>query len=624
MNDHLPDAEEANFANSGTKNSWGMSYEWKDLPSDIDKMTGVDIDEIIDELESAAKKGNMNLDIGYDLGGSAHYFVKQYDDGETSVRLASGKSIDVDKRVTDITIRIGLEASMNLKTDWSDGDVGFNFDARDSSKAGFWLDIKTTEYFAKGDLVGADMTAEGVFEIDASTTLDGRIYADGDEVKFDGTSLDVEFKFELKAMEIEWRLEEESTIYSDITSGDFDRIYWDCDTYNDGTYREEWTGSSSGREYLDLWEDCGEMDIKWSTVVSYDLELKNFPATDLGLTNSQTSVRFSDSFSYSLQNDLNRFYMGNSFDITRDNYDVDTADGSFDTVQVQADIMPFITANLLAEGLEKAVEVDELEELFEDIEYEAEDWDRDYDDDDNELNKMERDFERSDLENDMEDFAEEFEESLEDIEDGMYMKFDDAELYMLMDEDSYNVVSPQFIVEEDGDLMQLIGPSSSGYDSVKTSDSVEIEMNEGSKAESKQSDIESLKSVDDLVQGSLEEESGFEMWVILVGIGGLLILLIPLILFLRKGEPEYYGDEAIWDEAPPVKTGVSLPGIPSQVPAQQMPVQQQTPVIQQAPPPMAAPQPQIPVRNCPNCGEGGVWYPEQKWHWCQLCNDWLP
>ncbi len=617
MNDYLPDAEEANYANSGPKNSWGMSYEWKDLPSDIDRMTGVNIDEIIEELESAAKKGNMNLDIGYGLGGSAHYFVQQYPDGETSVRLASGKSIDVDKRDTDITIRIGLETNMKLKADWSDGDVGFNFDARDSSKAGFWLDIKTTEYFAKGDLVGADMTAEGVFEIDARSTLDGRIYADGDEVKFDGTSLDVEFKFELKAMEIEWRLEEASTIYSDVTSGEFDRVYWDCDTYNDRTSRDEWTGSSTGRDYLDLWEDCGEMEIKWSTAISYDLELKNFPATDLGFTSSQTSVRFSDSFSYSLQEDLSSFYMGQNFEIARDNYDVDTSDGSFDTVQVQAEVMPFVTGNLLSEGLEKAIDdVDELEDLLNDFEDEAEDWDRDYDDDDNELNKMQRDFERSDFEDDIEDVFEEFEDSLEEIENGMDIKYDDAELYMLMDEDSYNVVSPQLIVEDRGDLMQLIGPSNSGYDSVKTSDSVEIEMSEGTKAESKQSEVSDFKSIDDLVQSSSQEESVLDTWIILAGIAGLLVLILPVIFFIRKGDSS--DDDMYWDSPPPGKIGVPLPGIPQQMHVQQIPA---TPIAQAPPAPM---RPQIPVRNCPNCGESGVWYPEQKWHWCQLCNNWLP
>ena len=42
-------------------------------------------------------------------------------------------------------------------------------------------------------------------------------------------------------MTAEWRMEEPSTLYEDILSGQYDVIHWDCDSHDDESQRDTWS-----------------------------------------------------------------------------------------------------------------------------------------------------------------------------------------------------------------------------------------------------------------------------------------------------------------------------------------------------------------------------------------------
>ena len=74
LNDEV---ERAHIGPNTTTTAWGVSYDWSELPSDIKDLTGIDIEQILLDLEEAALDGHINLDLDYGINGSTYYYVVQ-------------------------------------------------------------------------------------------------------------------------------------------------------------------------------------------------------------------------------------------------------------------------------------------------------------------------------------------------------------------------------------------------------------------------------------------------------------------------------------------------------------------------------------------------------------------
>jgi hypothetical protein len=227
---------------TSTTTAWGVSYDWSELPGDIKDLTGFDIDQILNDLEEAALDGNINLDLTYGINGFTHYYVVQGPGPSTQIELADGgETIDVDTVVTVITLRMSMESSMGADFDWEDDGVGFDVDFDTMGTTGVVVDIEMTEYYTSDfHFAGMDLKVSGGISMGSTAVLDADIFAGTDLIKFDDTTISLSLDYTVTELTAEWRMEEVSTIYEDIISGDYASITWDCDSWFSESNRESW------------------------------------------------------------------------------------------------------------------------------------------------------------------------------------------------------------------------------------------------------------------------------------------------------------------------------------------------------------------------------------------------
>jgi len=258
LNDEV---EKSHIGPNTTTTAWGVSYDWSELPNDIKDMTGVDIEQILLDLEDAALDGHINLDLDYGVNGSTYYYVVQSLGESTEIDLAgSGGSEDVDAIDTTITLRMAVESTAGVDFDWSEGDVGFDVDIDSHGNNAIIIDIHMTEYYTDDfHLAGMDLNLSGGISYSSAMGVDADIFAGNDHITFENTTVSMSMDYTITELTAEWRMEEESTIYEDILSGDYDVIHWNCDSYYTESQRNTWS-ESIGYEIIhdDAYDDDGK------------------------------------------------------------------------------------------------------------------------------------------------------------------------------------------------------------------------------------------------------------------------------------------------------------------------------------------------------------------------------
>ena len=235
-----------------TTTAWGVSYDWSELPGDIEDMTGIDIQQLLLDLEDAALDGHIDLDLSYGINGSTYYYVVQSPGESTEIDLAgSGGDVDVDAIDTTITLRMAVESTMGADFDWSEDDVGFDFDLDSHGNNAIIIDIQMTEYFDDDfHFAGMDLSVTGGMSYGSSMSLDADIYAGNDHITFQNTTVSMTMDYTITELTAEWRMEDVSPIYQDILSGDYDVVHWECDSYYEESQSTTWS-ESTGYEILD-------------------------------------------------------------------------------------------------------------------------------------------------------------------------------------------------------------------------------------------------------------------------------------------------------------------------------------------------------------------------------------
>jgi hypothetical protein len=242
---NLNEASESSYAGpTSTTTSWGVSYDWSELPADIKDMTGLDIDQLLVDIEDAALDGNINLDLEYGIEGYTHYYVTQGPGQSTEIELSNGDDIDVDTIDTTITLRMLVQTTQGMDFDWSDDDVGFDVDLDTNGNNVFVVDVLMSEYYTDDlHFAGMDLSVTGSISLNSGATLDADFYAGNDRISFDNTQASMSVDFTIAELTAEWRMAEPSTIYEDIIGGDYDAIHWNCDGDRDDAWRNTWTES---------------------------------------------------------------------------------------------------------------------------------------------------------------------------------------------------------------------------------------------------------------------------------------------------------------------------------------------------------------------------------------------
>ena len=65
--------------------AFGMEYDWSDMDTDFETMTGLPLDEILGDIMQSADDAGMDLLILEELTGTSSMIIDQYEDGTTTV-----------------------------------------------------------------------------------------------------------------------------------------------------------------------------------------------------------------------------------------------------------------------------------------------------------------------------------------------------------------------------------------------------------------------------------------------------------------------------------------------------------------------------------------------------------
>ncbi len=553
---------------STTTTSWGVSYDWSDLPADIKDLTNVDIEQIMDDIEDAAlDEAGMILNLDYNIEGFTHYYVHQEPGSSSEIEMANGDDEDVYSVDTTITVRMSMTSTSTMEAMWDDNsDPSFDIEFESVGNTGFILNIMMSEYYTEDDdyFAGMDLTIDGGLSFGSSFTTDATISGGGDTINFDGTTVSMSADITLTSMTAEWRLGEPSPIYEKIIDGNYDEIWWDCDN-------SQWEHEYWGGDALELEDDCGEVDYTWDASFGYDVSMDDFPAEDLGFTSDQASFSFSDTVVESgSANGVNiEFYT----EIIIDDDDYEVGNKEYVRVEGPGPLMEAI-GTVIGKGLAELAEDTNIDDPSEEFDNEAGDWEDDYDEGDNDGLDIAEEFADSDIEDDMKDFGEELEDIMEDVAEDAESKYTDAEMYWLIDKDTGHQVSPQLLVEEDNDWVQLIGPDGTDEDTPTGNDGVEMDYYEGAPAANKQSDISGLSMSDVYSESKGDKDDSMMMYLLIGGIAVGVFALIGIVLLMarRNDEDGMYQEsnvndafnsyESIYGEAPPPSGGGGMgPGM---------------------------------------------------------------
>ncbi len=274
---------------------YGVEYDWKDLDDDLEGLTGLDFNEMLQDVMDAASEAGFTLIIAEITTGSSNMYVSSIEDHTTqTIQNAGGDDIEVWSRTTVLSIRHAVLVDTALLTDWDEtkfGGTETSFDIQVSVDAEntFTADSTYVEYFdADYNLTGADLDFSFSLDSGMDITIDAEFKGDGETLNID-FSADADIGFALDSSHLEWRLGEGTPLYPALA--DYDYVDFSC---RDGNYgvEEGWGGGGA-----DVLADCGEMDGNYASSAEYSLNIDGIPTEEFGLDTGEFDVEISDSIS---------------------------------------------------------------------------------------------------------------------------------------------------------------------------------------------------------------------------------------------------------------------------------------------------------------------------------------
>ena len=270
---------------------YGVEYDWTSLDSDLENVTGLDIQELFTEIMSDADNAGFNLDLGQLTTGATNVYVHQTEDITPQVfQNINGDDVQVWSRNSDVVLRHGLLSNAVIMTDWSETDfgsdtTGFDIDIVAEAENVLTVDIDYTEYLNDAyDLIGADMDVSMTVSNDMGLAIDIMVEGGGEVLNVDfDTGIDFSYSISSDAV---WRLGNPSPIYK--TTAANDRTDWDCidDASDVGVY-------ASGGE-AEVEDVCGTIEGTYSGSADYNIYLTGLPTEEFGLDAGEFDISISD------------------------------------------------------------------------------------------------------------------------------------------------------------------------------------------------------------------------------------------------------------------------------------------------------------------------------------------
>jgi len=274
---------------------YGVEYDWTSLDSDLQNVSGLDIQALFTEIMDDATDAGFNLDLGQLTTGATNVYVHQTEDiTPQTIQNLDGDDLEVWSRTSDVTLRHGILSNFVLLTDWSEGasfggdPTSFDLDVIAEAENVLTVDILYTEYLNDAyELVGADIGVDMTVGNDMNLGVDIALEGGGEEMTVDfDTGINFEYSISSDAV---WRLGSASPIYIEAAENDY--TSWDCveDEMDIGVYEEDW-----GETYV--YDDCGLVDGSYTGSADYEVYLTGLPTEDFGFDAGQFDLTISDAF----------------------------------------------------------------------------------------------------------------------------------------------------------------------------------------------------------------------------------------------------------------------------------------------------------------------------------------
>tara|TARA_X000001036_G_scaffold228434_1_gene213533 strand:- start:1327 stop:3759 length:2433 start_codon:yes stop_codon:yes gene_type:complete len=222
--------------------AFGVEYDWSNMDTDFESMTGLPLDEILGDVMQSADDAGIEMLILEEITGTSSVIIDQYDDGTMMFNPADGSgSVEVTKHVTELTLRHGGLMDMALITEWSDAYAGWDLTISGGNEGIFNVDAFYVEYRdASGLIYGHDLEMSMNTEQLIFFDLEGSLEADdGDSVMPLDIHMEAAVDYAVTNAQSEVVYSEASTLYQamsaleggddlhwSIGESDDDYVYW--------------------------------------------------------------------------------------------------------------------------------------------------------------------------------------------------------------------------------------------------------------------------------------------------------------------------------------------------------------------------------------------------------------
>ena len=270
---------------------YGVEYDWTSLDSDLQNVTGLDIQDLFTEIMADADEAGFNLDLGQLTTGASNVYVHQTEDiTPQTIQDLEGNDVQVWSRTSDVVLRHGLLSNAIIMTDWSETTfgsqpTGFDIDVIAEAENVLTVDMLYTEYLNdQYHLIGADMDLDMTVGNDMNLGIDITLEGDGEELNVDfDTGMDFSYSI---ASQAEWRLGNPSPIYVEAASND--RTVWECVEEGDTV------GVDDGWDDAEVYDMCGMVDGSYIGSADYNVYLTGLPMEEFGFDAGQFDISISD------------------------------------------------------------------------------------------------------------------------------------------------------------------------------------------------------------------------------------------------------------------------------------------------------------------------------------------
>jgi len=256
--------------------AFGIEYDWTNMDTDFESMTGLPLDEILADVMQSADDAGIDLLILEEITGTSSMVVDQYEDGTMMFDATDGSSVEVTKHVTEMTVRHGSLTDMAIITEWSDARAGWDLTISAGSEGIFNVDAYYVEYRdADGLIYGHDIDMSLNSDTTVTFDLEGHFEAeDGDKVMPLDIHMEMGVAYGVTEAESSVIYSEPSTIYQELSNLEGgEELSW---SIGDMDEVESHTGS-------------------FSTTTGFNFELTGLPAEEMGLPEGKWDVSASDS-----------------------------------------------------------------------------------------------------------------------------------------------------------------------------------------------------------------------------------------------------------------------------------------------------------------------------------------